>query len=381
MDTLFSAVDGLYERYLSVWEDICNLESPTENKAAVDAVGAYFIALAARHGWQVEVCPQERAGDAVCITMNPQAPGEPITLSGHMDTVHPIGSFGTPAVRRDGEKIYGPGVTDCKGGLAVAVLAMHALEQAGFTARPIQLILQSDEEGGSRQSDKQTINYICERAQGSAAFINLEGHTYGECCLIRKGIATYTFTVTGVEAHSSRCATEGASAIALAARKILRLEALKDKDGITCNCGTVHGGSAVNTVAGTCVFTANFRFATEEQRRWIADFVQQVAAEELLPDCRCTVELTGSRLAMEDVPRNRALLTRMNEIYTRVGLSPLAPSRRTGGSDAAEVTAAGIPCVDNMGAAGDRIHSTDEYAYLASLKENAKRIAAVVWHY
>lgn len=122
-------------------------------------------------------------------------------------------------------------------------------------------------------------------------------------------------------------------------------------------------------------------FATEEQRLWIADFVQQVAAQTHVAGCTCRVEQTGSRLAMEDNPRNRALLERMNAIYRQVGLSTLPMSRRPGGSDAAEVTAAGIPCVDNMGAAGDRIHSTDEYAYLASLKENAKRIAAVVWHY
>lgn len=185
MDKLFAAVERLYEPYITVWEDICNIESPTENKAAVDEVSAYITAIARRHGWQVEVCAQEQAGDVVCITMNPTATGAPITLSGHMDTVHPIGSFGTPAVHRDEEKIYGPGVTDCKGGLAVALLAMHALEEA--------------------------------------------------------------------------------------AHKIVALEVHKDNTG--------------------------------------------------------------------------------------------------------------IPCVDNMGAAGDRIHSPDEYAYLTSLKENAKRIAAVVWHY
>ncbi|MBE6778708.1 MAG: M20 family metallopeptidase [Ruminococcaceae bacterium] len=378
--TDFEAVEALYDRYVAVWEDICNLESPTEDKAAVDRVSAYIIGIAREHGWQVEVCPQAEAGDAVCITMNPHAPGTPVALSGHMDTVHPIGSFGTPAVHRDAEKIYGPGVTDCKGGLVVALLAMHALEKTGFDERPVLLLLQSDEEGGSKQSNKATIRYICQRAQGVEAFINLEGHTYGEACLIRKGIATYTFTVTGVEAHSSRCAFEGASAVAEAARKILRLEELKDREGITCNCGTVSGGSAVNTVPGQCTFTANFRFVNEAQRLWIERFVQEVAADNRRPECTCTVEKTGSRLAMEDTPRNRALLDKMNAVFARVGLSPLAASARPGGSDAAEITAAGIPCVDNMGAAGDRIHSPDEFAYLDSLRENACRLTALVRH-
>ena len=379
MQSLFAQIDALNAHYTQVWEDVCNLESPTGYKQGVDAVGRYFADMAREKGWTVEVFEQPVAGDVVCITLNPDAKGALLCLSGHIDTVHPVGSFGSPAVRRDEEKIYGPGVTDCKGGVVAGFFAMDALSRCGFDARPVRLLLQTDEEVGSAISQKQTIGYICERAKDAIAFLNLEGHSYpsSQVCIQRKGIATFTFAVTGVEAHSSNCATSGANAIAEAAHKIIELEKLKDKDGLTCNCGVISGGTVVNTVPGYCEFKANVRFATQEQLEWVKEHMQKVADTVFVKGCTTEVTLSGYRVAMERVERNLVLVEKINRIFAANGLSELAPAKRKGGSDAADVTAAGIPCVDSIGAGGGGIYSPDEYAYLASLAESAKRIAAI----
>lgn len=137
--------------------------------------------------------------------------------------------FGTPAVHKDEEKNYGPGVLDCKGGLVAAFMAMEVLKDAGFTKRPIMLLLQSDEEGGSKGSKKATIQYMCEKAKDSVGFINLEGYVNGYITLARKGIVSYRFDVVGKEAHSSICAKEGTNAIIDAAHKMLELYKLKVK--------------------------------------------------------------------------------------------------------------------------------------------------------
>jgi len=323
---LFLEIDALYEQYLSVWEEICTIESPTDYKIGVDAVGEYCIKHAQRRGWKIEVLEQPVSGNVVCITLNPDAQAAPISLSGHMDTVHPIGSFGTPTVRRDAKMIYGPGVKDCKGGIAAAFLAMDALDRCGFCARPVQLLLQSDEEKGSMPSQKQTIRWICEKAKDSIAFLNLEGYTAGEACVERKGIVTFTFTVTGQEAHSSNCATKGANAIADAAHKIIELEKLKDDNGLTCNCGVIHGGTVPNTVPGKCEFTANVRFATQEQYDWICEHVQKLAAVEHVKGCTCKVLQTSYRVMMEGCERNRHLLASMNRIFAQTGLPILKAS-------------------------------------------------------
>lgn len=374
---LFDTVDALYEEYVGVWENICNIESPTRHKSGVDAVGRYLIQRARERGWAIEVCPQDKAGDAVCITLNPDANTAPIALSGHMDTVHPIGLFGAPAVRMDEKRIYGPGVNDCKGGIVAAFMAMDALDRCGFRTRPVQLLLQSDEEMGSHPSQRGTINYICEKAKDAVAFLNLEGHTEGEACLIRKGIVTFTFTVSGVEAHSSNCCKAGANAILDAAHKIIELEKIKDDDGLTCNCAVISGGSVPNTVPGNCEFKANVRFATMEQYDWICNYAQKVADTVHVSGCTCSVSHRGYRVPMVDCERNRALLDTVNRIFVQTGLPALTAAKRKGGSDAADVTVYGIPCLDSLGVTGGRIHSKDEYANLESLKSSAKRLVAI----
>ena len=377
---LFAKIDALDGKYIKMWADVCNIESPTDFKAGVDSVGQYFIDLARKLGFAVEIFPQSVSGDVVCITLNPDAKGDTVTLSGHIDTVHPIGSFGTPAVSMDEDKIYGPGVCDCKGGAVAAMMAMEALDAIGFRSKRVQLLLQTDEEKGSNPSGKATINYICDKAEGSVAFLNLEGHTACTACVQRKGIATFTFKVTGVEAHSSMCFKAGASAIAEAAHKILELEKFKDGDGLTCNCGVISGGTVPNTVPGYCEFKANVRFATFEELEQMRAYVKELASKVYIKGCVTTVDDGGvPRVPMVYSEKNLALLGKMNEIYAECGLPHLDPIKRTGGSDAADVTARGIPCIDDLGTEGDKIHTPDEFCYLRSMSETAKRLASVIY--
>ncbi len=379
-DKLYSEIEKLEKKYVSIWEDVCNIESPTNDKAGVDEVGNYFINLAKSQGWDVEVFEQAVAGNVVSITMNKDAKLPPVTLSGHTDTVHPKGMFGYPAVKCDGDKIYGPGVTDCKGGIVAGFFAMEALGNIGFDKRPIRMLLQTDEEVGSRISNKATINYICEKARDSVAFLNLESNAEPAACIQRKGIIAFEFTVYGEEAHSSMCAVAGANAILDAAHKIIELEKLKDTDGLTCTCGLISGGTAKNTVPGKCAFTADIRYATSEQYEWVCKHVQEIASTVHVGGCRCEVKLFSSRPAMERTEKNVRLFEKMNEIFRESGLAELREFIGVGGSDAADTTVAGIPTVDCVGATGDKIHTKDEFAYLASLTESTKRLALVALH-
>jgi len=378
-DELFKEIEALNDKYLKVWEDVCNIESPTNFKEGVDAVGQYFIQMAEERGWRTEIFKQPVSGNVICITLNPKSQAKPITFSGHVDTVHPIGLFGKPAVKMDEEKIYGPGVTDCKGGVVASFMAMDALDRVGFRERPVQLLLQTDEEVGSRTSNKETIGYICRKAANSIAFLNMEGYSKGKAYIQRKGIITYKFTISGQAAHSSMCSTRGASAIAEAAHKILELEKVKNPNGLTCNCGMIQGGTAVNTVPAQCIFFANFRYATLEELNIARELVGKLAAENVISGCSCEVEQTGYRTAMVYEERNIRLLQAMNDIYASNGLPVLNAMKGNGGSDAADVTEYGIPCIDSLGTEGGFLHSKDEYAWLRSLAEAAKRVAAVAY--
>lgn len=373
---LFSVIDKMNDCYCRVWEDVCNMESPTAYKQGVDEVGNYFIKMANERGWFVDVLECEQAGNAICITINPEAEKAPVVFSGHIDTVHPIGLFGTPPVRRDETYIYGPGVIDCKGGVVASFFAMDALTQFGFKGRPVKLIIQSDEETSSKQSDKQTVAFMVEHAKGAAAFLNTEACDGKQVTLARKGILSYRYTITGKAAHAGSC-YNGKSAIAEAAHKILQLEQYKDPAGITVNCGMIGGGTAPNTVAETCTFSADMRFADEEQHREAIAIAERVAADTVIDGCACELVKASERPAMPLVDRNIELFDCMNKIYEQCGLPQLARASSSGGSDAAYTTNAGIPTICSIGVGGGGLHSIDEYARLDTLAACAKRLAVV----
>jgi glutamate carboxypeptidase len=375
----FALIDSMAEEYIQVWEDLCNIESPSAFKEGVDAVGNYCIAIANKKGWQVDVCRQEVSGNAVCITLNPQVAAAPLAISGHMDTVHPVGSFGTLTIWRDTEKIYGPGALDCKSGVVLGLFVLDVLDRLGYSKRPVKLLLQSDEEVGSRTRNKATINWICQQAKDAVSFLNLENNRNDNAGISRTGIARYEFTVTGKAAHSAACNT-GASAIAQAASMLLELEKLKERNVLTCNCGLISGGSTPNSVPEKCTFVADIRYRDDQQLAIAKELLEKVSNTEYIPGCSSTYEQISYRVSMPVMQRNLDLLEQVNKILTDAGMAAMAPVALGGGSDAADVTAAGIPCLDGMGPKGGGVHSRNEFAYLASLPEAAKRVATILYN-
>ena len=371
---LLKKLDDIENEYIEFWKDICNIESPTEYKAGVDAVGEYIIEKAKKRGWKIDVQNQEISGNAICITMNTDSSEKPICFSAHMDTVHPIGFFGNPPVKLDNEKIYGPGVVDCKGGIASSFMAMAALDDIGFRKRPVKLILQSDEENGSRNSEKTTTEFMAECAKDCIAFLNCEGYTRGYAITERKGIRKYKFEITGKAVHSSRCFS-GVSAIREAAYKIIELEKFKDEDSITCNCGIINGGTAENTVPEKCTFTADVRFKTNKDMEIADKIVAEIAQKSFVDGTSCNLTLVSWRYPMEKTEKNYELLEKMNRIFEENNMVTLKAAFSAGGSDAADMTYYGIPCIDNLGTSGEFIHSKREYAHLYSLKESAQMLA------
>ncbi len=378
-DKIFNRIDLLENEYIKFWEEFCSIESPTNYKEGVDKASNYVIEKAKALGWKIEIQKQEISGDCICITMNPEAKKSPVCLSGHVDTVHPVGLFESPIIKKDETKIYGPGVCDCKGGIVASFYAMAALADEGFCERPIKLILQSDEEISSSTSNKTTVNYMCECARDAVAFLNCEPHTANTTVLKRKGIAKYTFNITGKAAHAGTC-TSGINAIAEAAHKILELEKYKDENGITANCGVISGGTKPNTVPEKCSLEVDFRFSNAEELAEVQKIAQKTAETSYIEGTTCGLVLQSQRDAMELTDTNINLLEKINEIFKATNLSTLSFRSANGGSDAAYTTRCGIPTLDSLGVEGGNIHSKNEYAVISSLKESAKRIVAICYN-
>ncbi len=381
MDTkkIFDKIEELSEEYLGIWEEFCNIESKTSDKEGVDKAGEYIISIAKKFGWKIEINKQNVSGDAVCITMNPDAKNAPVCTSGHLDTVHPKGLFGYPPVKIDREagKIYGPGVVDCKGGIVASLLSMAALCECGYTERPVKLILQSDEEISSITSGKSTVKFMADCAKDAVAFLNCEGYDRGKLTVARKGIIRFVLDITGKAAHSSLC-FNGKSAILEAAHKIIELEKWNDKDGITCNCGLISGGTAANSVAEKCSFTADIRYVTAAQLDEVTARVKEIAETSYIGGTTTELSIKSQRVSMEKCERNIQLFERIREIFAECGLNDVVQNASTGGSDAADMTSYGIPTIDSIGTYGGSIHSKDEWAYIDSLAYSAKMLAAII---
>lgn len=294
---VFNEVDRLKDKYIKVLEDVCNIASPTNCKAGVDNVGKYFTDMAEEMGLLVEVSHQEISGDAICFTLNPESCNPGVAFSGHMDTVYTEGSYTEP-VRIEGDRIYGPGVFDCKGGIVAAMLAVEALKNCEFNKRAVLILLQSDEENSSITSNKKTVDFMIEKAKNCIAFLNCEGAESGKITVERKGIIRYLFEIEGIGGHSAAC-FECANAVTEAAYKIIELEKWKESDGITCNCGVIAGGTVANSVAENCTFLADIRYKTDEELKLIKKRVEEIANTSYVSGTRCKLSVKSERVSME----------------------------------------------------------------------------------
>ena len=110
------------------------------------------------------------------------------------------------------------------------------------------------------------------------------------------------------------------------------------------------------------------------------EIVKEIAEHTTVEGTSCKVIPLNYRHAMPRREQNVRLLQQMNEIWQQNGLSALAEGASVGGSDAADVTVYGLPCVDSLGVLGGKIHTGEEYALLSSLKEFATRLALIAMY-
>ena len=380
MDELYKKVseciDQKTDKYLKFLEDICNFETNSHDKDGINKMVDFICEHERENGYITERKSFEKAGDVVCMDYN--ADKTPlITISAHMDTVYEKGVFGYPTVRKDDTYIYGPGVADCKGGIAVGFLAMSALNECGFDAANIRLLLQSDEEVSSELSKKGTIKYMCEKAKGSIAFLNMEPARENGLVVSRKGIIKTHFDVAGKAAHS-KDVTLGINAINEAAFKIAEISKAQLSDNIKFNCGIINGGTAPNVVPDKCSFTVECRICKESEYDIAIDFLKNIANKTFVDGAKTEFTVMSVRVPMEYNETNKALFNKLNKISEDYGFGTLEPKFSPGGSDAADVTAEGIPAIDSFGILGDSLHSINERAKISTLNKSAKFLAATI---
>jgi glutamate carboxypeptidase len=231
---------------LETIEALVALESPTDDKAAVDRCGAELTRRLRDLGGQVLSMRASTAGDHLRAEFGSGA--RQILLLGHFDTVWPVGQLARMPLTRDGDRLQGPGILDMKAGIALGMLATRAL----FAVAPpadarIVMLWTTDEETGSRTSRA----LLETEARKSEAVLVLEPALPGGVLKTRrKGCGQYEIVVQGEAAHAGVDPGKGISAIRELARQILVVETLQDLTrGVSVNVGVVSGGTRPNVVA------------------------------------------------------------------------------------------------------------------------------------
>lgn len=371
---LFESIDNHKDKFTDFWRDICSIESKSGDKAALDTVAYRVQDFAEALGFTVRRQSFLNTGDFLAVDMNAGCEKGYVFLA-HMDTVHEKGAFGYPCVKIDGDRMYGPGVIDCKGGIAVAMLAMKALYENGYT-KNTRLILTSDEEVSNTFGGEDGITFIKENAVGFCGAFNCEVGVDGEVLVARKGILRVRITVNGKSSHSGISYFDGVSAVREAAHKIIALESKSTVGGTTYNCAIINGGKAANIVPDRCEIVVDIRVRTNEDMKKAWDAVNAVALHSFVDGTYSSVEVISRRAPMIRTPENEQLYKELADISDKYGLERLAAAESGGGSDSAYTQMAGVPTLCGLGTTGEFCHTNREYARIESLCDRAKLLAA-----
>lgn len=360
---------------LDLLRKMVEIESPSDNKAAVDRCVAFAAERCSRLGGQVRLHRQKAFGDLLEARFgSKKSKHKPVLLLGHLDTVWPLGTLKSMPFRADRERVWGPGVLDMKAGVAMALTAIDILREQEMLKRPAVLLLNSDEEVGSNVS-RPLIEKLARQCDAVFVLEPAQG-LKGAYKTARKGVGNYSVHVQGVASHSGVDFERGHSAIVELARQIERITRFTELErGITVNVGTVQGGTRSNVVAAEARAEVDVRIARAKDEARIDRHFRSLRVF----DSKCILHVEGglNRPPMERTRGTVALFKRAASHARELGFT-LEEAATGGGSDGNFTSALGVPTLDGMGAVGEGAHARHESLLLKHMARRTALLAAML---
>jgi glutamate carboxypeptidase len=363
------------DQIVSAIRELVEIESPSDNKAAVDHLSETVAQKFAALGGQIRIHRATDFGDHLQVDLEGKSGGKPMLLLGHYDTVYPLGTLASMPCRVVDNQLTGPGVLDMKSGIALMLHSLAALQEwGGSLPRPITILLVSDEEVGSDSSRAITESL----AKKAAAVLVLEP-SYGfegAVKTARKGVGEYMVKVTGRASHAGLDFQKGVNAILELARQIEKVSSFTDlKKGLTVNVGIVSGGSRTNVVPAEATAQVDVRIARLKDAAVIDKKMRGLHAFNR----KCKLEITGgiNRPPMERTAGVAALYTKAVAIAGELGWK-LGEAAVGGGSDGNFTAGLGIPTLDGLGGVGDGAHASHEHILIPELPRRAALVAGLI---
>ncbi len=303
---------------------------------------------------------------------------DPILLVGHLDTVFPPGTFDSGMISQD-PYLSGPGVADMKGGLAVILGALWALDRLKVLPKiPLLLAFNGDEEIGSPGSG-QKLEELARSCR--LGFVFECGGPDGSVVTSRRGLCRYSLKIKGKAGHAGNLQTAKQSAVVELAHQILKLEALNDQEaGLSVNVGRASGGSAANVIPGKAEAEFEVRFSAQRQSDEIEERIRALTNSPYHSSLIVQVARSHSRPVMARTPATARLYQEATRIAEEIQIS-LSEESRGGASDANLLAASGLPTIDGLGPVGEMDHSENERILKDSLFQRVELLAHLLWNF
>ncbi|MES2137577.1 MAG: M20/M25/M40 family metallo-hydrolase [Pseudomonadota bacterium] len=394
-------VDSDQPRTVAMLERWVNQNSGTLNIGGVSAVGRMLRAELEPLGFKVEWIDMSAVGRAGHIVARHAGKrgAKRLLLIGHLDTVFEPDS---PFQRwvRDGDVAHGPGAGDDKGGMAVIVSALRAMQAAGTLRQAnITVFLTGDEEDAGRPTGISRRDLVAEGKKADAALdfeglAQVDGLDMGS--IARRSVGSWSLTVTGKSAHSSGVGRPGTGfgAIYELARILDQFRRELPEDKLTFNVGLAAGGQTAeldpgkirasatgktNIVAATAIARGDLRAISKDQLDRVEAKMRAIVALPL-EGAKAEISFDPDYYPpMPPTPGNRALLARLNGVNRDLGLAEMAeldPALRGGGD--ISFVAADVDGLVGLGAASWGDHTPGETLSVPSLAKQAKRAAILI---
>ncbi len=390
---LVAYIDGHHDALLKDLDAACAINSPTEDLAGVKRSGDFFRAqldeLGFKTTWIEMPVEMKRAGHLFAERTGTH--GKRVLLIGHLDTVLPASP-----TRHDGNKLWGSGTQDMKGGNLIVIEALRSLQSIGaLDGTQLIVAFTGDEEAAGRPLDisRRDLLAAAKRSDCALAFEAAVGDT---ATIARRGSSSWKLEITGVQAHSAGIFSPafGDGAIFEAARILNEFrEKLRSEEGLTFNPAMIVGGTdadladpthatasgKLNVIARRAVVRGDLRFQDNDQLARARAAMTEIVAHNL-QRTTATITFEDSYPAMVETPASHALYEQLDHASRDLGYGAvkLLPAKERGAGDVSFVAPL-IPSLDGLGPRGKGSHTPTEYAETDSFPELVKRTAVLIY--
>jgi len=361
---------------LRLLEKLVSIDSGSGNIKGVNAVSEVIKQELLDLGFSVRLFSYENAGN--CLVADFANDHSKILLLGHMDTVFPDGEAANRPFTIKGDRAYGPGVLDMKGGVSQMIFALKALKEHGVSLDRVQVLLGGDEEVGHPNSD---VVKIMEKLSKTTDFVFCfeSVRIDGKLVTGRKGVVELTLDVYGKSAHAGNDYQSGANAILELSHKIISLQALNAPDfSLTVNAGNITGGGAINIVPDYAQASFDIRIQNYEKYIAFEKSLKKLCANRNVSGTSCEYTL---RLEYPPMIQNDAItlmIDLVNHVCTDNGHPPVETCAVGGGADSSYFAMYGVPVVCAFGPRGEKNHTSEEYIIIDGLKERTLLLAECI---